>query len=443
SAPQIFKDYDIRGLVSTELTEENVIAIGKAIGSEVLNQGGDKVVIGFDARSSSDALAAQLSAGIHSTGCDTISIGQALSPTLYFATHKLSGGNGVMITGSHLSDSHNGFKVLINKQTLLGEQLQNLLARIQGNDFKYGAGKSANASVDSDYTQEIAGDIITARGLKIVVDNHNEIAATLVSQLLHENDCDIINVTSDNSNQAELISDAVVEHQADFGIAFDSDADRLMVTSSSGSSIDSDKLIMLFAQDISSRNPGSSIVYDVKCSRELGNVITQAGSRPVMHKAGHSNIKAKVFELDAVFAGEFTGHFYFNDRWYGFDDAIYAAMRLAELISSANESLDERLQTLPQTSTSPEYIIETSSDEKKHEIVSYVENAMESQQGEKITIDGFRIEFEAGWGLVRASNTSQAITLRFEAQNDELLKKLQALFKAGLRKADPTLVIPF
>ena len=443
TAPQVFKEYDIRGLVSTELTSENVLAIARAIGSEVLSTGHNKIVVGHDARDSSAKIAEQLINGIHSTGCDTISIGQALSPTLYFATNKLTAGNGIMVTGSHLDDDYNGFKIVINQQTLLGDQIQGLLQRIQSNDFEDGAGSGTSTLINNDYTQEIAGDIITARGLKIVIDNCNEDAAHLASQLLHENDCDLVNITSTGDNQASLMAKAISEQQADFGIAFDSDADRLIVFSNVGQVIDSDKLIMLFAQDISSRNPGSSVVFDVKCSRELGNMITQAGSRPVMYKTGHSNIKAKMTELDAIFAGEYTGHFYFKDRWYGFDDGIYAAMRLAELISSSNESLDERLQTLPQTATSPEYIIPTSSHEKKHEIVSYIANAMESQQGEKITIDGFRIEFEAGWGLVRASNTSQAITLRFEAKNEELLSKLQTLFKAGLSKADPNLVVPF
>ena len=383
NAPHIFKEYDIRGKVSSDLGEDNVIAIGKAIGSEVLAQGGNSICVGFDARSSSSDIAIQLSKGIQSTGCDTVSIGQALSPTLYFATHKLSKGNGVMITGSHLGDDYNGFKIVIDQKTLLGPDIQNLLNRIQNNNYESGEGQATSACINNDYTQEIAADIITARGLKIIIDNHNEEATTLASQLLNENDCDIITINSNGDNPSEALAASINENNADFGIAFDSDADRLIVVSNSGKSIESDKLIMLFAQDISSRNPGSSIIYDVKCSRELGNIITQAGSRPVMHKTGHSNIKAKMAELDAIFAGEYTGHFYFKDRWYGFDDGIYAAMRLAELISSSNESLDDRLQTLPQTASSPEYVIETSSDEKKHEIVSYIANAMESQQGEK------------------------------------------------------------
>jgi len=316
-----------------------------------------------------------------------------------------------------------------------------LLKRIQQANFETGQGQSTKNDVSTSYNEEIAADIITARGLKVVLDSSNGLAALMAESLLNENDCEVIKVDAAN-NQAETLSEAVKTQDADFGIGFDSDADRLLVISNSGSLVESDKLIMLFAQDISSRNPGSSIIYDVKCSRELSNIITQAGSRPIMHKTGHSNIKAKMLEAEGIFAGEFTGHFYFKDRWYGFDDGIYAAMRLAELVSSSNESLEERLATLPKTATSPEFVIPTS-EKSGQEIVDYIANAMEAQQGEKITIDGFRIEFEAGWGLVRASNTADAISLRFEAKNEEMLAKLQTLFKAGLQKADSTLAIPF
>ncbi len=441
-APQVFKEYDIRGSLE-ELSEANIEMIGKSIGSEVLNEGGNTIVIGHDSRSSSPQIANTLKKAILSTGCNTINLGESLSPTLYYGATKLANGCGVMVTGSHLDDNFNGFKIMINHTTLFGEQLKALLSRIENQVFESGEAQDSEALVDSDYSQEIANDIITARGLNIVIDEYNMQAAGLANQLLTENDCELITVNSGGGDTCATLSAAVNENNSDFGIGFDSDADRLIVVSNSGEVIENDKLIMLFAQDISSRNPGSSIVYDIKCSRELGGIITQAGSRPVMYKAGHSNIKHKMSELDAVFAGEYTGHFYFKDRWYGFDDGIYAAMRLAELISSSSESIDERLAQLPQTATSPEYVIPVSSEEKKHEIVSFIANAMEAQQGEKIHIDGFRIEFEAGWGLVRASNTSQAITLRFEANDADLLGKLQTLFKAGLNKADETLAIPF
>jgi phosphomannomutase/phosphoglucomutase len=444
--PEIFKDYDIRGLASSQLSNHNVSLIGKAIGSELIAQGQTSVVLGRDSRESSPAIAAALTQGVLSTGCDVINIGEVTTPMSYYAGKTLASGSSLMITGSHNGDDYNGIKTIINHHALAGEDIQALLTRIQTGNFSEGEGNSSEQEIKTAYSDEIADDIITAKTLKVLIDTNSQLAAELAADLLQRCDCEVKTTQAMSNSKDEVLqnlSELMLSEQCDLGIAFDSDADRLMAVTNSGAMVSGDQLIMLFTKDIVTRNPGASVVFDVKCSREVSNTITQSGGRAIMHKAGHSNIKNKMHESDAIFGGELSGHFYFTERWHGFDDGVYSALRLVELLSASEQSFDERLAELPQTITSEEYYINVANEEDKERIVAYISDAMSEQKGEKITIDGFRIEFDAGWGLVRPSNTEKAITLRFEAKSEDLLGKLQALFKAALLKAEPTLTVPF
>ena len=283
--------------------------------------------------------------------------------------------------------------------------------------------------------------------MNVLIDTRSQCAADIAKQLLEQCGCKVNTFSTDPElSQTEALKQlaAQIDSQVcDLAISFDSDADRLMAITNTGSIVSGDKLIMLFAKDTVTRNPGASVVYDVKCSRDLSTVITQSGGHPVMYKTGHSNIKTKMRECNAIFGGELTGHFYFKERWFGFDDGVYSALRLVELLSANEQSFDECINELPHSFATDEIIIPVENESDKHSIVNFISQSLADESGEKITIDGFRIEFDSCWGLVRASNTSKALTLRFEADSEELLATVQALFKTALTKANPNLNIPF
>ena len=454
-ASEIFRDYDIRGHAEQQLDNDSVYKIGQAIATEALIAGQNKLALAIDGRLSGPRLRDALSRGILSTGCDIVDIGMAPTPVLYYATHKLQTQAGVMITGSHNDAEVNGFKIVLNGQSLYGEQIRKLADRILQQDFKQGQGSLVELDVSKDYADEICMDVIAARPIKVVVDAGNGVGGHLAVSILEEIDCEVMplhcevdgnfpNHAPDPSHKANLkdLINAVTENGADIGIALDGDGDRMVAVSSSGQVIPGDKLLAIFANDVVSRNPAASVVFDVKCSRNLSRSITQIGGRPVMWKSGHSNIKAKMLETSAVLGGEYTGHYFFKERWYGFDDGIYSALRLIELLTIDDRTLDERIAELPTSFATEELLLPVKKDDEKFSIMLALKASLSTTEGTLTDIDGLRIDFPEGWGLIRASNTSANIAARFEANSEAELQKIRDYFQQALHSIDSNLQLP-
>ena len=451
----IFRDYDIRGHAEKQLDDKTVYQIGQAIASEAIFQGHDKIAVAIDGRLSGPRLKDILCKGILSTGCNVIDIGITPTPVLYYAAQKLDTRAGIMITGSHNAPEFNGFKIVLDNKSLYGEHIQKLAQRIDANEFNEGQGTLTQADVNNDYADEICMDIIAARPLKVVIDAGNGVGGDLAVKILQQIDCEVIPLhceidgtfpnhapdPSQKANLADLIS-AVAEHGADVGIALDGDADRMVAVSNSGQVIAGDDLLTIFAQDVVSRNPAASVVFDVKCSRNLNSNITKMGGRPVMWKSGHSNIKAKMLETSAVLGGEYTGHFFFKERWYGFDDGIYAALRFIELLTIDNRNVDERIAEFPTAFSTEELLLPVADDKEKFNIMLALKSKLHTDDGTLTDIDGIRIDFPDGWGLIRASNTSAQITARFEADSEYELERIRELFQKALHSIDNNLQLP-
>ncbi len=453
---EIFRAYDIRGLVESQLRSENVLLIGRAIGTKVLASGDSGIVVGRDGRNHSAAISEHLIDGILSTGCNVINIGQVPTPLVYFATHHLDHtSSGVIITASHNPPEYNGFKVVIHGDTLTEEGINALYQLACEQKFASGAGVEENLDLSNDYIDTILNDIALAGAPSIVVDAGNGIGGTLAVRLFEELGCAVTPLYCEvdgnfpnhqpDPSVEENLDALIAEVQrvgADFGVALDGDADRLGVVTSSGKIIRPDRLLMLFAKDIVSRNPGADVIYDVKSSRELNTVISSYGGRPIMWRTGHSPMKAKMKSSHAVLAGELSGHIFIGDRWFGFDDGIYVAARLLEIMCLRDQDLDSIFEKLPNLPATPEIKIPVAED-KKFSIVDRLKTEASFADGRITTIDGLRVDFAKGWGLVRASNTSPALTLRFEAESEEELVKLQKLFKTQLLAIDNDLAVPF
>lgn len=451
----MFRAYDIRGVVGTQLTEEVAYLVGKAVGSEAFEQGEQGVVVARDGRLSSKALTDALIRGLLESGCDVVDLGEAPTPLLYYATHQLSTSSGVMVTGSHNPAEYNGFKVVLSGQALLEEQLQQLYQRIQQHRFNEGAGVRTELDLSSTYLSEITGDVVLARSLKIVVDAGNGIAGKLAPTLFETLGCQVIALhcdldgnfphhAPDPGNPANLaeLKERVLLEQADLGIAFDGDGDRLAVIDSRGKIIWPDRQMMLFAIDMLSRNPGADVVFDVKCSRHLANIVSSHGGRPILCKTGHSWIKAKQRETGALLAGEGSGHIMFKERWYGFDDGLYAAARLLEILSADVRSPAEIFAELPEAEITPELLIPFD-DLAKFALIDRLKQHGDFGDGERIELDGIRVEYLDGWGLIRCSNTSPALIARFEAESPPALARIQNQFREQLLKLEPELALPF
>ena len=451
----IFRAYDIRGIVGETLTAEGVQVIGRAIGSEALARGVDSLCIGYDGRHSSPDLAGALARGVMVAGCNVIHVGAVPTPVLYFATHELQTGSGVMVTGSHNPANYNGLKIMLGGETLSGEAIQKLYQRIQTGDFASGQGNQSSEDVRRAYLDRILGDIAVAAPLKVVVDAGNGIAGELGPMLIEELGCEVVPLYCDvdgdfpnhhpdpgkPANLADLIA-RVGSEGADIGLAFDGDGDRLGVVTDSGKIIWPDRLMMLFARDVVSRNPGTDVLYDVKCSRRLAGVISEAGGRPIMWKSGHSLMKAKMKETGALLAGEMSGHIFFGERWYGFDDGLYSAARLLEILGVEDRRSDEVFEDFPDDISTPELNVEVT-DSAKFDIIARLGEAGDFGDGNISTIDGIRVDYADGWGLCRASNTTPALVLRFEAETEEALERIKSVFREQLRKAAPDLVADF
>jgi phosphomannomutase/phosphoglucomutase len=454
--PDIFRTYDIRGTVDSDLNAEVAEQIGLALGSELHVRGEKIIILGWDGRLSSPELAHALQKGLLASGINVISIGAVATGMLYYACHELDTNNGVMITGSHNSANINGFKIVINNQALAKEQLMALYHRIQRQDFHTGQGQVEEKEIANAYLDRIQGDIQLSRPLKVVLDAANGIAGPIGLQLLKAMGLDVIPLFCDvdgnfpnhqpdpsNPNNLVALQNAVKEQQADIGIAFDGDGDRIGIVDDQGAIILPDRILMLLAKDIISRQPGCDVVFDIKSSRRLNHLISQFGGRPTMWKTGHSLMKAKMEELDAVLGGELSGHIYFRDRWYGFDDSLYVSARLLELLSHQLEPVSKLFSEFPDDVSTPEIVID-STDQRKLEIIQQLAAEPSLQEGARVsTIDGIRSDFNDGWGLIRASNTSPRLTLRFAGDNQEALERITQLYKVALTQHAPELALPF
>jgi phosphomannomutase/phosphoglucomutase len=455
-AQSIFRTYDIHGTFKENLTPEVAEQIGLALGSELLIRGESNVVLGWDGRLSSPELAASLQKGLLATGCNVINIGSVVTGMVYYACHELESTNGVMVTGSHSAANYNGFKIVINRKTLSKKSLTALYHRIQRKDFRTGQGLVEEKNLSRDYLERIQGDIQLSRPLKVVFDAGNGIAGPIGLQLLKTLGLDVVplfcdvdgnfpNHRPDPSDPKSLIAlqQAVVDQHADLGIAVDGDGDRIGLVDEKGMIIMPDRILMFLAKDIISRQPGCDVVYDIKSSRRLNQLIFQCGGRPTMWKSGHSLMKAKMEELQATLGGEFSGHIYFRDRWYGFDDSLYVSARLLELLSHKMDSVSQIFAEFPDDVSTAEITINTD-DESQFSIIQKLASEPSLQQGARVsTIDGIRSDFQDGWGLVRASNSSPKLTLRFAGDDSTALQRIQLLYKHALQRHAPELKIPF
>ncbi|MCW8885998.1 MAG: phosphomannomutase/phosphoglucomutase [Motiliproteus sp.] len=449
----IFRAYDIRGIVGDTLDSTIVYHIGRAIGAAAAAEGQPNVIVGADGRISSPAMNEALVAGLRDSGRDVLDIGMVPTPVLYYATHILDSQTGVMITGSHNPADYNGFKIVINGKTLYGDDIQALLTRIQNQDYSEGNGNLRKVSVSSDYIERIVSDVKLQRPLKVVVDCGNGVAGNLAPTLMKALGCEVtemyceIDGTFPNhhpdpgkpANLVDLIAE-VKSQKADLGLAFDGDGDRVGVVTSTGKMIYPDRLLTLFALDVLKRNPGAEIIYDVKCSRLLHQQLEQAGGNPCMWKTGHSLIKARMKETGALLAGEMSGHIFFKERWYGFDDGLYGAARLLEILAAEERTADQIFDAFPEDVSTPEINIEVT-EENKFTIVEQLQKA-QYPGGDASTIDGIRVDYPDGWGLVRASNTTPMLVLRFEAENQSALERIRNQFQSNLHGVDAALDIP-
>jgi len=446
---EIFRSYDIRGLVGSQITPELAQLIGQAVGSEAIDQGEQSIVVARDGRTHSEALTQALIRGILRSGCNVINIGVVPTPLMYFSTfHFDDTSSGVMVTASHNPKEYNGFKVVINNRALADEAVVDLRSRIIAQRFHQGLGEETPRTIISDYIDRIFSDVALASNVTVVVDAGNAVPGTVAPQLFEELGCDVIPLFCDLDGEfpnhdpdptveknLQVLIAKVQETNADIGVAFDGDGDRLVVVTPKGDIIWPDRLLMLFAKDVLSRNPGADVLFDVKCSRQLNQVISSYGGRPIMWKTGHSPMKAKMEETQALIGGEYSGHIFIKDRWYGFDDGIYAMARLLEIITLRDQKIDDIFAAFPQLYSTPEIKIAIPEIDK-FGLINKLSELGDFANGTITTIDGLRVDYTKGWGLVRASNTSPALTLRFEAESHESLEKIQQIFKRELLKID-------
>ncbi|XGA81662.1 phosphomannomutase/phosphoglucomutase [Halomonas sp. CH40] len=451
----IFRAYDIRGIVDDTLTEAGVKQIGQAIGSEAAARGESTVVVARDGRLSGERLQGALIHGLIAAGQNVVNIGMVPTPVLYFATHILEGtASGVMVTGSHNPPDYNGFKIVLGGETLSGEAISALYQRIVDNQLASGQGEVREEDVRERYLERVIGDIKVKRPLKAVVDCGNGVAGEMGPQLIERLGVETLPLFAEidgtfpnhhpDPGKPENLKDLIAkvkETNADIGLAFDGDGDRLGVITPSGKLIYPDHLLMAFATDMLSRNAGAKVIFDVKCTGNLTPVIEQAGGEPEMWRTGHSLIKARMKETGALLAGEMSGHIFFKERWYGFDDGMYAAARLLEILAGQPDDADSYFASFPLDMGTPEINI-TVTDDNKFALVDKLAREGDFGDGIKTTLDGIRVDYPDGWGLCRASNTTPMLVLRFEGKNAEALARIQASFAAALRQVDPSLALP-
>lgn len=452
---EIFKAYDIRGIVGKTLTAEIVGAIGHAIGSEAAARGQHTIAIGRDGRLSGPEFIQALAHGIRRSGINVIDVGRVATPMVYFAAYHLHTNCGVMITGSHNPPDYNGLKMVLAGETLSGDTIQALRTRVESGNLTHGAGSYEQRDISADYIASIVSHIKLARPMRITVDCGNGVAGDYAAKLYRQLGCTVQEMfcevdgnfpnhhpdPSDPHNLQDLIAE-LKRNDSELGLAFDGDGDRLGVVTKNGNIIYPDRQLMLFAADVLSRNPGAEIIFDVKSTRNLFGWIRDHGGKPTLWKTGHSLVKAKMKETGALLAGEMSGHVFFKERWYGFDDGLYAGTRLLEILSrQANPSAT--LNNLPDAVSTPELHIKLKEGENYALIEKIRHHAQFTDCKEIITIDGLRVEYADGFGLMRSSNTTPVIVLRFEADDSDALARIQQDFRRVLLEANPELQLPF
>ena len=452
---EIFKAYDIRGIVGKSLTDEIVEQIGHAIGSEAGARKQHTIAIGRDGRLSGEGFAQALARGIQKSGINVIDVGRVATPMVYFAAFQLNTDCGVMITGSHNPPDYNGLKMVLAGETLSGETIQSLRSRIENGNLTHGSGSYSQYNIAPEYNARIVSDIKLKRPLKVTVDCGNGVAGDFVGNMYRQLGCAVTEMfcevdgnfpnhhpdPSDPHNLEDLIA-ALAHNDSEIGLAFDGDGDRLGVVTKNGNIIYPDRQLMLFAADVLSRNAGAEIIFDVKSTRNLFSWIREHGGKPTLWKTGHSLVKAKMKETGALLAGEMSGHVFFKERWYGFDDGLYAGARLLEILSNVTDS-NATLNNLPDAVSTPELHIHTKEGENHALIARLRTEAKFDGARDIITIDGLRVEYADGFGLMRPSNTTPVIVLRFEADDESGLKRIQEDFRKVLLKANPALLLPF
>ncbi len=458
-SPAIFKAYDIRGVIGKTLNKEKAFQIGCAFGTAVLAKGEHSVVIGRDGRLSGPELSSALAMGLQSTGIHVTDLGVVATPMVYFATHILNASSGIMVTGSHNPPDYNGFKMVLAGEAIYGATIQALYQSIVAGEFASGSGSYQQHDIRSAYLQRILGDITLARPMNIAVDCGNGVAGAFAGDLYRALDCSVdelfceVDGTFPNHHpdpaHPENLQDLIRHVQnsdAELGLAFDGDGDRLGVVTKDGSIIYPDRQLMLFAEDVLTRHPGEQILYDVKCTRHIAAWVKARGGVPLMWKTGHSLVKAKMRETGAPLGGEMSGHIFFKDRWYGFDDGLYAGARLLELMSRVSDP-SAVLNALPQSNSTPELQLPLAEGEN----FTLIERMLHPDQlqahfadaGQIISIDGLRVEYADGFGLARSSNTTPVIVMRFEGETSAALEKIQAAFKCAIHAVKPDAELPF
>jgi len=455
-APEIFKAYDIRGIVGKTLTESAVERIGQALGTLGKAKGVKRFVVGRDGRLSGPSLVAALTRGLNAAGMDVTDIGVCATPMVYFATYELGTGSGVMVTGSHNPPEYNGLKVMVAGDTLASEAIQSLRKLVESGDFATGTGKAESLDIKPAYLDRIAGDVKLGRLMRVVIDCGNGSPGAIAPDLFRRLGCEVQELFCDvdgsfpnhhpdpskPENLEDLIA-AVRAGHAEVGLAFDGDGDRLGVVTKNGRIIYPDRQLMLFAADVLQRNKGAQIIFDVKCTRQLFPWIRAHGGEPLLWKTGHSLIKAKLKETGAPLAGEMSGHLFFKERWYGFDDGLYAGARLLEILSRAPD-VTQALEGLPDSVSTPELNLALDKEGENHALINQLQKTAKfSGATEVITLDGLRVEYPDDFGLMRASNTTPVVVLRFEADTAEAISRIQGDFRRVLGDALPGRKLPF
>ncbi|MFM0065791.1 phosphomannomutase/phosphoglucomutase [Paraburkholderia aspalathi] len=459
----IFKAYDIRGVIGKTLDTDAARSIGLAFGSEVRAQGGDAVVVARDGRLSGPDLIQALSDGLRAAGVDVVNVGMVPTPVGYFAASvplKLDGGERrvdscIVVTGSHNPPDYNGFKMVLRGAAIYGEQILALHQRIVDENFSAGSGTYTEYDIADAYLDRITSDVKLARPIKIVVDTGNGVAGGLAPKLFKKLGCELVELFTEidgnfpnhhpdpaHPENLEDVIRALKETDAEIGFAFDGDGDRLGVVTKDGQIIYPDRQLMLFAEEVLSRNKGAQIIYDVKCTRNLGKWIKEKGGEPLMWKTGHSLVKAKLRETGAPLAGEMSGHVFFKDRWYGFDDGLYTGARLLEILTRVADP-SKLLNSLPNSNSTPELQLKLEEGENFELIARLQQNAKFTGADDVVKIDGLRVEYPDGFGLARSSNTTPVVVMRFEADSDAALKRIQEDFRRVIMAEKPDAKLPF
>lgn len=452
---ELFKAYDIRGIVGRTLTDKAMVLIGQALASMILARGGRAVVIGRDGRLSGPQLLAALRQGVCAAGVDVIDVDAVTTPMGYFAAHHLGVGSAAIVTGSHNPPDYNGLKMVVQGETLAGEAIQDLRRRIEAGNLARGVGKYRTHAIGPAYIERIVADVKLARPMKIVIDSGNGVAGAYAPALFRALGCTVeplfceVDGRFPNHHPDPSVPDnlaalraRVQASEAEIGLAFDGDGDRLGVVTRAGRIIHPDRLLMLFAADVLARHPGARVLYDVKCTRHLAPWIRAHGGVPELYRTGHSLIKARLRESGALLAGEMSGHVFFAERWYGFDDGLYAGARLLEILARTDDPAAV-LDALPDAVNTPELHVAMAEGEPHRLIAELTDSARFEGADEVITLDGLRVEYPDGFGLMRPSNTTPVVVLRFEAENAAALARIQADFRRVLHAVRPDLVLPF